>query len=209
MKTKTEGRMEAKTRKLVPIDVKEPIWTRFFMVAPLVIVGTREGDHFNLAPKHMATPVGWDNYFAFVCTPRHSTYRNMRESGYFTVSFPKPSQVVLASITAEPRCGEEREKPDLEHLSTFPATNIDGVFLEDSYLFFECKMEKIIDGFGKFSIIVGFVEAVLVDEDYVRRTELDDSRMINEAPLLAYLSPGRYAAIKNTNTFPFPSGFEP
>lgn len=201
--------MEAKTRKLVTIDVEEPIWPRFFTVAPLVIVGTKEGDHFNLAPKHMATPVGWDNYFAFVCTPKHSTYRNVGESGFFTVSFPKPSQVVLTSITAEPRCGEERRKPDLEQLPTFPATKIDGVFLEDAYLFFECKMEKVIDGFGKSSIIVGFVEAVHVDEDYVRRSEVDEGRMINEAPLMAYLSPGRYAAIKKTIAFPFPSGFEP
>lgn len=201
--------MAETTRMLVPIDVKDPIWTRFFMVAPLVIVGTKEGDHFNLAPKHMATPVGWDNYFAFVCTPKHSTYRNVTKTGFFSVSFPKPSQVVLTSITAAPRCGEESEKPNLDNLPTFPATKIEGVFLEDAYLFFECKMEKIIDGFGEYSIIVGFVEAVHVDEEYVRRSELDDGRMINEAPLLAYVSPGRYAAIKKTNAFPFPSGFDP
>lgn len=44
----------------------------------------------------MATLVGWDNYFAFVCTRKHSTYRNVRTEGFFTVSFPKPSQVILA-----------------------------------------------------------------------------------------------------------------
>lgn len=194
--------------KLVSLDVKEKLWTRFFMVAPLIVVGTKEGERFNLAPKHMATPLGWDNYFGFVCTPRHSTYRNIRDSGYFTVSFPKPTQVVLASITAEPRCGEDREKPNLSGLPTFPAKRIDGVFLKDAYLFFECKMERIIDGFGKHSLVVGFIEAAHVDENYVRQSEIDDGRLINSAPLLTFLSPSRYASIENTNAFPFPAGFE-
>ncbi len=194
--------------KLVSLDVKETLWTRFFMVAPLVVVGTKEDERFNLAPKHMATPLGWDNYFGFVCTPRHSTYRNIRDSGFFTVSFPKPSQVVLASITAEPRCGDELEKPNLRELPTFPAKRIDGVFLEDAYLFFECKMERIIDGFGKHSLIVGFIEAAHVDEDYLRTSEIDDGDQMNSAPLLTFLSPSRYASIENSNAFPFPAGFK-
>lgn len=194
--------------KLVSLDVKEPVWSRFYMVAPLVVIGTREGDGYDLAPKHMATPVGWDNYFAFVCTPRHATYRNIRREGYFTVSFPKPSQVVVASMTAAPRCGDEREKPSLENLPTFQAEQVDGIFLKDAYLFFECKMERIIDGFGKHSIVVGFIEAAHVDEEYLRRSDIDEGAMIQKDPLLAYLSPGRYAAIHDTNAFPFPAGFE-
>lgn len=195
-------------KKLVPLDPKQPVWSRFFMVAPLVVVGTREKDGYDLAPKHMAMPVGWDNYFAFVCTPKHSTYRNIRREGFFTVSFPKPEQVVITSMTAEPRCGENREKPSLEKLPTFPAKRIDGILLEDAYLFFECKMERIIDGFGKNSIIIGYIEVAHVDEDYLRRSEIDEGKMIQQAPLLAYLSPGRYASIHHSNAFPFPSGFE-
>lgn len=193
---------------LVSVDPKEPVWSRFFMVSPLVVVGTREKEGYNLAPKHMAMPVGWDNYFAFVCTPRHSTYRNIRREGFFTVSFPKPEQVVITSMTAEPRCGKDREKPTLGRLPTFPAKKIDGVLLKDAYLFLECKMERIIDGFGKNSIIIGFIEAAHVDEEYMRRSEIDEAKMIKQAPLLTYLSPGRYAAIHETNAFPFPPGFE-
>ena len=89
---------------LVSLDLKRPIWERFFTVAPLLIIGTRdETGAVNLAPKHMATPLGWQNYFGFVCTPRHRTYQNIRREGVFTVSFPRPTQVVLTSLSAAPR----------------------------------------------------------------------------------------------------------
>jgi len=61
---------------LVSLDPDQPVWERFFSVSPLIVVGTRDEDgSYDLAPKHMATPLGWDNYFGFVCTPRHHTYR--------------------------------------------------------------------------------------------------------------------------------------
>ncbi|MCL7971066.1 MAG: flavin reductase, partial [marine benthic group bacterium] len=67
---------------LVKLDLDKPIWDRFFWVSPLSVVGTLEEDGTpNLAPKHMATPMGWQNYFGFVCTPRHSTYRNIERDG--------------------------------------------------------------------------------------------------------------------------------
>ena len=73
------------SRGLLDLDVSQPIWDRFFWVAPLVIIGTREPDGgHDLAPKHMATPMGWRNYFGFVCTPRHRTYSNAERSGVFT-----------------------------------------------------------------------------------------------------------------------------
>jgi hypothetical protein len=41
--------------KLVPLQMHQPIWDRFFTVAPLVIVGSKEENgRFNLAPKHLA-----------------------------------------------------------------------------------------------------------------------------------------------------------
>jgi len=48
--------------RLVELDLNDPIWERFFWVAPLVLVGTLEvdGSH-DLAPKHMAMPMGWKN----------------------------------------------------------------------------------------------------------------------------------------------------
>jgi hypothetical protein len=58
------------------LDKDQPIWDRFFTVAPLVLIGSKDEDgEFNLAPKHMVTPLGWANYIGFVCTPPHRTYK--------------------------------------------------------------------------------------------------------------------------------------
>ena len=45
--------------RVVPLRIEAPLWTRFFSVAPLVLVGTKEGDHYDIAPKHMAMPLAW------------------------------------------------------------------------------------------------------------------------------------------------------
>jgi predicted pyridoxine 5'-phosphate oxidase superfamily flavin-nucleotide-binding protein len=46
-------------RRLVDIDTSEPVWERFFTVAPLVLVGTIDEDGtLDMAPKHMVTPMG-------------------------------------------------------------------------------------------------------------------------------------------------------
>jgi hypothetical protein len=59
------------SNKLVPLPLDRPIWDRVFSVTPLVIVGSKEtSGKFDLAPKHMAMPLGLGNYFCFVCTPQ-------------------------------------------------------------------------------------------------------------------------------------------
>ena len=74
---------------LITLDLNQPWWERCFYVAPLIVVGTKEASgEYNLAPKHMAMPLGWSNYFGFVCTPRHHTYQNIDRERSFTVSFP-------------------------------------------------------------------------------------------------------------------------
>lgn len=196
---------------VVSLDPSEPFWERFYMVAPLVVIGTQnDDDTYNLAPKHMASPMGWADYFGFVCTPRHKTYRNAVRHDTFTVSFPKPSQVVLASLAASPRVGPPegpRRKPSLDQLPTRAAKEIDGVFLEDAYLFLECEVERRVDELGENSLLIGKVDAVHVDKKALRVSEQEDEA-IRENPLLAYLPPDRYATIDSANVFPFPAGFE-
>jgi flavin reductase (DIM6/NTAB) family NADH-FMN oxidoreductase RutF len=193
--------------KLVALETDQPIWDRFFTVAPLVVVGSREpSGKFDLAPKHLATPLSWENYFGFVCTPSHGTYQNIKREQEFTVSFPKPDQVVLTSLSASPR-SDDHSKPSLQSLPTFPATSIDGVFLTDSYLFLECKLDRIVDGFGNNSLIAGRVVAAQISEAALRLNDKDDQDVLQESPLLAYLPPGRYASISQTFSFPFPKGF--
>src|SRR5262247_1436526 len=108
------------------LEADLPIWERFFTVAPLVLIGTRENERYDLAPKHMVTPMGWENYFGFVCAHRHRTYQNIQRERAFTVSYPRPTQLVLTSLAAAPRCGDDT-KPSLLALPTFPASQIDGV----------------------------------------------------------------------------------
>lgn len=192
---------------VVSLDTTAPVWERVFLVSPLVVVGTREGSGWDLAPKHLAMPLSWENDYGFVCTPRHATYRNAREHEAFTVSYPRPSQAVVTSLTASPRCGAEGDKPVLDALPTWSAREVDGIFLRDAYLFLECRLTRIVDGFGDNSLIAGKVVAAHVDRDALRASEREDAAAVRGASPLVYLSPGRYTEIERSHAFPFPAGF--
>lgn len=190
---------------LVELDIDRPIWDRFFWVAPLVIIGTREGDGYDLAPKHMAFPMGWQNFFGFVCAPTHRTYTNARENGAFTVTYPRPGQLVETSLSASPRDDQDR-KPVLAALPVSQACAVDGVVVDGGYLYLECELDRIVDDFGPNSLIVGRVVAARVSEDALRESDGDDAAMIRGNPLLVYLHPGRFASVGDTLSFPFPAG---
>ena len=139
--------MEVQGSNVVYLDTKHPVWERFFTVAPLVLIGTQEPDGgHDLAPKHMAMPVSWQNYFGFVCAPR---------------------------------C-----------------------------LFLECRLERIVEGLGGNSLIIGRVVAAAVDAGALRTSDDDDQALLHNSPLLVYLYPGRTATVADTVAFPFPRGFK-
>ncbi len=197
-----------KPASLSTFTMKYPIWDRVFMVFPLVIVGTKEVDGgYDLAPKHMAMPMSWEDHFGFVCTPRHNTYQNAKREGAFTVSYPNPAQWIQASLSASPR-SDDGQKHSLELVETFPAETVDGVLVADGYLYFECELDRIIDDFAENSLIVGKIVATHADSEMLRSVEQDDQELIYNHPLLSYLSPGRFAEIKETMTFPFPKGMK-
>lgn len=190
----------------VELDPIQPIWERFFTVSPLVVVGTREGDGFDLAPKHMAFPLGWENFFGFVCTPRHATYHNAREHGAFTVSYPRPDQLVETSLTAQQR-DSRGQLPALALLPTEPARAVEGILIRDAWVHLECELERVVDGFGPNSLVAGRIVAARVREEALRTSESGDTERIRNAPLLAYLHPGRFARIEESRAFPFPADF--
>ncbi|HMB08128.1 MAG TPA: flavin reductase [Isosphaeraceae bacterium] len=195
------------SERVVTLDATVPIWDRFFTVAPLVLIGTREADGtYDLAPKHMAMPLGWQNYFGFVCAPSHGTYRNLAREGAFTVTYPRPTQVLLASLAAAPRSDDD-VKPSLCALPTFRARQVDGIFVAEGSLFLECTLDRVIDGFGANVLVSGRIVAAHADEEALRVSEREDEEVLQAAPLLAYLSPGRYAEIRQAYAFPFPVGF--
>ena len=106
-----------------------------------------------------------------------------------------------------PRC-EDQQKYSLGAIPTVPATKVDGVLLEHAYLHFECELDRIIDGFGVNSLIVGKIVAATAAEDSLRDGEIDAREMIAHSPMLAYLHPGRFAEIHQTHAFPYHVGFK-
>lgn len=191
----------------VELETTRPIWDRFLWVSPLVVIGTVEEDGaLDLAPKHMVTPLGWDNYFGFVCTPRHATLRNALREEAFTVSYPVPEQVVQASLTAAPRC-DDGEKASLLGLPIVAAQSVPGPLIEGAYLQLECRLERVVEGFGENALVVGKIVAARVLEEAARSLDREDQRLVAERPLLAYLAPGQFARIGESQSFPFPAGF--
>jgi flavin reductase (DIM6/NTAB) family NADH-FMN oxidoreductase RutF len=190
----------------VELPVDRPIWERFFLPSPLVLIGTKEGEGFDLAPKHMAMPIGWENYFGFVCTPRHSTYHNVLREQVFTVSFPRPNQLVITSLAAQPR-GVDGETMGLESLPTESAHAVEGILLQGAYLQLECELDRICDDFGPNSLIVGKVLAARADPAALRESDGLDEEVLMRSPLLVYLNPGRFSEVSESRHFPFPADF--
>lgn len=193
---------------LVPLEVDAHLWERVFTVAPLVVVGTVEPDgRPDLAPKHMATPLGFAGHYGFVCTPRHATWRNAARTGGFTVSWPRPDDVVLTSLTAAPRC-DDGSKPVAAVVPVVGATAIEGVLLRDAVLAIECRLERVVEGFGEHGLIVGEIVAAHAAADALRAMDVDEGELLLHHPPLAYLHPTRFAAVRDSHAFPYPTGFQ-
>jgi flavin reductase (DIM6/NTAB) family NADH-FMN oxidoreductase RutF len=139
---------------------------------------------YELAPKHMAMPLGLGSYFCFVCSPRHATYHNIRRHGAFTVSYPRVGEVVYTSLVVTPR-SEDQSKPSLLALPTLAASKVDGVLVKDCYLYLECGLHSMVDDFDGYSLIIGKVVAAAAHEDALRKQEIDESDQIFQFPLLA------------------------
>jgi flavin reductase (DIM6/NTAB) family NADH-FMN oxidoreductase RutF len=197
---------EGRSGGVVELPVGPEMWERVLLVSPLVLVGTKEGSGWNFAPKHMAMPLGWEGFYCFACTPRHATYRNLREHPQFTVSFPRPDQVITSSLAAGGRF-EGDLKPSLGALETIPARVVEGRSLEGCSLVLECELDRIVDGFGPNSLVVGRVVAASASRDAVRGSEVDDADLVHRLGLLAYVAPGRFAVVRDSLSFPFPHDF--
>jgi flavin reductase (DIM6/NTAB) family NADH-FMN oxidoreductase RutF len=192
-----------------PIELapSDGLFERFFSVAPLVIVGTLDATgEPNLAPKHLAMPLGWEGRFGFVCTPRHRTYGNAMRSRVFTVSFPRFEQLVEIGQSAGPR-EASGSKPGLQALTTRPARKVAGVLVSGATIFLECELEQVVETSSDNGLLIGKIVAAAADPRVVRGPDRDDGEMLIQEPLLAYVAPGRIARISTTHAFPYPAGF--
>lgn len=194
--------VETETVRLDP----RAVWDRVFTVAPLVLVGSKEpSGHYDIAPKHMAMPLGWGDRFCFVCTPRHATYTNVEREGAFTVSFPHHFQVVQAGLAATSR-EPDGSKPSLQALPTFHARKVDGALVHGCYLFLECELDRLVP-FGEEALVVGRIVAASAREEALRSPDRDDAELLRRIAPLAYVSPGRFTSVSESRSFPFPARF--
>jgi hypothetical protein len=181
---------------LIELDVAQPVWDRFFWVAPLVLVGTREanGSHRPRAQAHgHAHGLG-----EFLRLRLHATAPHLRQYRTQRACSPFPTRALpnwFWPAWPPRRAAARRTSPRLAALPVFPASVVDGELLEGGYLFLECELDRIVDGFGENSLIVGRVAAAQVDTRSERRARSGRSAamVLQMRRLLAYLHPGRFA----------------
>ena len=192
----------------VTLQPDQSFFETLYTAAPLVLVGTRDPDgSANLAPKHMAMPLGWSDHFGFVCTPEHGTYRNVERTGVFTVSYPRPEHVLETSLAAAPRDGEG-DKPALAAIETVEAESVDAPAVAGAYGVLACEHDRTVGGFGEAGLVAGEVVAKHVHSDAYRSDDAEPEALLRRAPVLAHLYPDRFAEISESRQFPFPEGFE-
>jgi flavin reductase (DIM6/NTAB) family NADH-FMN oxidoreductase RutF len=193
---------------LVTLQPDQSFFETLYTAAPLVIVGTREPDgSADLAPKHMAIPLGWSDHFGFVCTPEHGTYQNIEQTGVFTISYPRPEDILDASLAAAPR-DDEDSKPTLAAIETADGDAVDAPAVANAYGVLECELDRIVDGFGRAGLVAGTVVAKHVHADAYRHDDVEPEALLQRAPVLAHLYPDRFAEVSETRAFPFPEGFK-
>ena len=66
----------------------------------------------------------------------------------------------------------------------------------------------MVDDLGENSLILGRIIKARIAEDAMRSSDQDDEDLVYNSPLLAYLYPGRFSEISNSNQLPFPAGFK-
>ncbi len=192
---------------LITLQSDQPFFETLYTAAPLVIVGTRNEDGSeNVAPKHMAIPLGWANQFGFVCTPDHRTYRNVERTGMFTVSYPRPEDILDASLAAAPR-DTEGAKPSLTAIETVDADAVDAPAVAGAYGVLECELDQLVE-FNDGELVAGTIVAKHVHTDAYRSDDVEPETLLEQAPVLAHLYPDRFAKISESHAFPFPEGFE-
>ncbi len=193
------------------LQAETDLWHRVPAVAPLVLIGTLEEDgQANLAPKHLAMPMGAANLFGFICRPEHATYRNVVARDVFTVCYPTPQMLLATSLAAAPRASDGT-KPTLELLRLSPAQLVPGVLVSGCPVQLECRLQRIVEGFGHQCLVVGQVVLAHVADDLAGKPgDADtppDLDPLAAHPALAYVHPGRVASLTQTRPFPYHPGF--
>lgn len=68
-------------------------------------------------------------------------------------------------------------------------------------------LDRIVDGFGENSLIVGRVLAASAAPDALRHPDTDDADLVHRLGLLVYLAPDRVAVVRESAAFPYAVDF--
>jgi flavin reductase (DIM6/NTAB) family NADH-FMN oxidoreductase RutF len=112
---------------------------------------------------------------------------------------------VHTSLAASPRCADGT-KPAVAALPTRPASRVAGVLVDGAWLQLECELERVVEGFGENGLVVGRVVAAWADPAALIDADREPEDVLRQAPLLAYVHPGRFAGIAAAYSFPLPEG---
>ncbi len=124
----------------------------------------------------------------------------------FTVSYPRPEDILDVSLAAAPR-DTEGSKPSLTAIETVDADAVDAPAVAGAYGVLECELDRFVE-FDDGELVAGIVVAKHVHTDAYRSDDAEPETLLEQAPVLAHLYPDRFAAISESHAFPFPEGFE-
>jgi len=131
---------------------------RYFTVKPLILVTTLGPDGLpNVAPKTQNMDVGrTEEYFAFVCTPKHHTYQNAKTNGEFVVNYPGPE--LIRNVSASSQFAENVDEIALAGLTAIPSLVVKPPRIKECFAHLECRLVEIKD-LDSASIILGKIVA--------------------------------------------------
>jgi flavin reductase (DIM6/NTAB) family NADH-FMN oxidoreductase RutF len=184
--------------------------SRYFTVKPLILVTTLGLKGLpNVAPKTQNMDVGrCEQYFAFVCTPQHHTYQNLKANKEFVVNYPGPE--LIERVSAAAQLAEDSDEIALAGLTSIPSVVVKPPRIKECYLHLECKLVEIKD-LEDSSLILGKIVARSADKEvsFERGKSKENIRLLSKRPLLAYIYPDHYTKINVAEEFIFPKNYKP
>jgi len=181
-----------------------------FSIKPIILVTTLGSNGLpNVAPKTQCTSIGrHEEYFAFVCTPRHHTYQNAKADGEFVVNYPGPE--LIERVSAASQFAENVDEVVLSGLTSIPSLVVKPPRIKECRVHLECEVADVKD-LDDGSIILGKVVSRSGDREisFKKGTAEENINLLSTHPLLTYVYPNHYASINTAEKFIFPKNYKP
>jgi flavin reductase (DIM6/NTAB) family NADH-FMN oxidoreductase RutF len=182
----------------------------YFTIKPIILVTTLgRGGFPNVAPKTQCMSIGKrEEYFAFVCTPEHHTYQNVKANREFVVNYPGPE--LIEKVSAASQFAENIDEVALSGLTSIPSLVVKPPRIKECRVHLECKLvdvEDLDDG----SMVLGKVVSRSGNREisFKKGRAQEDIKLLSTHPLLAYVYPNHYARIITAEKFIFPKNYKP